>query len=82
MPEIFFILGRNEQHKIKNVYRPSIKVPNIIPVILEFFLQIFETYSNIKFHENPSSESQTVPCGQSEKHDKIDGHFSLFCKHA
>jgi hypothetical protein len=28
---------------------------------LEFSPQIFEKYSNIKFHENPSSGSQVVP---------------------
>jgi hypothetical protein len=30
------------------------------------FQQIFENYSNIKFHENPSSGSQVVPCGQTD----------------
>jgi len=33
---------------------------------LEFFLQIFEKYSNIKFHENPSSGSRVVPCGRTD----------------
>ena len=28
---------------------------------LEFCRQIFEEYSNIKFHENPSSGSRVVP---------------------
>jgi len=27
--------------------------------------QIFEKYSNIKFHKNPSSGNQAVPCGQT-----------------
>jgi len=27
--------------------------------------QIFENYSNIIFHENPSSGSRVVPCGQT-----------------
>ena len=35
-------------------------------VKLEFFRQIFEKYSNIKFHENPSSGSRVVPCGQTD----------------
>jgi len=48
----------------------------------QFFLQVFKTYSNIKFHENLSSGSQTVPSGQTDRHDKADGHFSLFCKQA
>ena len=30
---------------------------------LEFSQQIFKKFSNIKFHEDPSSES-VVPCGQ------------------
>jgi len=29
---------------------------------LEFSRQIFEKYSNIKFHDNPSSGSRVVPC--------------------
>ena len=33
---------------------------------LEFSQQIFEKYSNIKFHENPSSGSRVVPCGQTD----------------
>ena len=31
---------------------------------LEFSNQIFKKFSNIKFHEDPSSESQVVPCRQ------------------
>jgi hypothetical protein len=33
---------------------------------LEFSPQIFEKYSNIKFHENPSSGIKGVPCGQTD----------------
>jgi len=33
---------------------------------LEFSQQIFEKYSNILFHENPSSGTQVVPCGQTD----------------
>ena len=32
----------------------------------ELTRQIFEKYSNIKFHENPSSKSRVVPCGQTD----------------
>jgi len=32
-------------------------------IILEFSRQIFEKYSNINFHENPSSGSRVVPSG-------------------
>jgi len=33
---------------------------------LEFSRQIFEKYSNIKFHENPSIGSRVVPFGQTD----------------
>jgi len=33
---------------------------------LEFSRQIFTKYSNIKFHENPSSGSRVIPCRQTD----------------
>jgi len=33
----------------------------------EFFQQIFEKYSNIKFGENPSSGSWVDQCGRTDK---------------
>ena len=33
---------------------------------LEFSRQIFEKYSNIKFHENPFIGSRVVPCGRTD----------------
>jgi tRNA U38,U39,U40 pseudouridine synthase TruA len=33
---------------------------------LEFSRQILGKYSNIKFHENPSSGSRVVPCGRTD----------------
>jgi len=34
---------------------------------LESSRQIFEKYSNIKFHETPPSGSRVVPCGQTDR---------------
>jgi len=34
---------------------------------LEFSRQIFEKYSNIKFHENSSSGSRVVPRGRTDR---------------
>jgi hypothetical protein len=34
-------------------------------MILEVYQQMFETSSNIKFHENPSSGSRAVPFGMT-----------------
>jgi len=33
---------------------------------LQFSHKIFEKYSNMKFHENPTSGSRVVPRGQTE----------------
>jgi len=35
-------------------------------VKLEFSGQIFEKYSNLEFHENPSSGNRAIPCGQAD----------------
>jgi hypothetical protein len=48
----------------------------------EFSSQIFEKYPNIKFHENPTSDSQIVPCGWTDRHDEANTHFLQFCEHA
>jgi hypothetical protein len=34
---------------------------------LEFFRQIFENPSDIKFHENPFSGSRVVPCERTDR---------------
>jgi hypothetical protein len=34
---------------------------------LEFSQQVFEKYSNIKFHENPSIGSRAVPCERTDR---------------
>jgi len=49
---------------------------------LKFYLQIFEKYSNIKFHKNPSSDNRVVACGQTDgrtdKHDEANSRCSQF----
>ena len=48
--------------------------------------RIVEKYSNIKFHENPSSGSRVVLCGQTDgRTDRLDetkSHLSQFCGRA
>jgi len=53
-----------------------------ILIKLEFSRQIFEKYSNTKFHENPSSGSRVVPCVQTDRHDAVNSRFSQFCERA
>jgi hypothetical protein len=47
---------------------------------LGFSWQIFKKYSNIKFHENPSSGSLVVPCGWTDRQAdmiKLIVHFTV-----
>ena len=44
--------------------------------------RVFKKYSNIKFHENPSSGSRVVPCRQTDGHDKANSYSLQLCKHA
>jgi hypothetical protein len=46
-----------------------------ILVKLEFYRQIFEKYSNIKFHENPSRGSVVASRGRKDRHDEADSRF-------
>jgi hypothetical protein len=46
---------------------------------LEYFRQICEKFSNIKFHENPSSGSQTIP--RQTDLTKLLAVFAIFGMH-
>jgi hypothetical protein len=46
----------------------------------DFSRQIFEKYSDIKFHENTSSGGRVVPCRQTDRHDEANNCFSQLCK--
>jgi hypothetical protein len=48
------------------VHKPSCKISGLIFMKLDISREIFEKYSNIKFHENPSSGSRVLPCRQTE----------------
>jgi len=43
---------------------------------------MFEKFSNIKFHDNPSSGSWVVPCGWTDRLDETNSRFSQFCERA
>jgi hypothetical protein len=77
----WFSLSVTEPEAIKNVYWSSCYCYFcLILMKLEFSLQIFEKYSNIKFHEEPSGGSQTVPCGWMDSHHETNSRFSHFCE--
>jgi len=49
----------------------------------EFSGQILEKEINIKFHENPTSGSRVVSCGQkwqTDRHDEANSTFRNFAK--
>ena len=65
--ETYLMLRRNERDIIKNVYWYSYKKGPLLsdfnaPYI--FSIDFRKKYSNIKFHENPSTGSRAVPRGR------------------
>ena len=62
------IIRRIHQDVITNVSGRHVKYPLFLSFLmkLEFSQQFFKQYSNIKFHENPSSESRVFPCGRTD----------------
>ena len=42
---------------------------------LEFSRQIFEKYTNSKFHENYATMNPVFPCGQTDRHEEEDKSF-------
>jgi len=42
----------------------------------------FRKILDIIFHENLSSESRVVPCGQTDGPEEANSRFSQFCKSA
>jgi len=74
LSETSLILRRTETDVMKSVCRSSCKVTVIFFRLmkLEFPWKIFgKKYLNIKFHENPSSGSRVIACGQPD--GRIDG---------
>jgi len=49
----------------------------------ELYQQTLEKkYSNVKFHEKPSSGSRVVPCGRTDTHCEANSRFSEFYERA
>jgi len=51
-----------------------------ILIKLQFSRQIFEEYSDIKFHDNPSSGSRVGTCGRTDRYDEANSRFLRFCE--
>jgi hypothetical protein len=70
LSEILFVLRISERDMIKKMrICLRAKCPLFLSDFnkLEFSRQVFEKRSNIKFHENPSSGSRVVSCGQRDR---------------
>ena len=48
---------------------------------LECSRQVFEKYSNIKFHENPFSGSRVVSCGRTVRQDEVNSPFPFHLRY-
>jgi hypothetical protein len=68
LSETFLVLSITEPYLILNICWSSRKVPLFLFNFNEtrIFWQIFETYSKVKFHENPFIWSRVFPCGQTD----------------
>ena len=68
LSETFLILRRIKRDIIIYVHRSSCQVTVILVRFYSTWIspQILGKYPNIKFHQNPSSGSRVVPCGQTE----------------
>jgi len=73
---------------VTNVHRTSCKSPLICQIVmkLEFSQYSFEKYSIIKFHKNPPSGIEFVPCGLKDRggtdrqNDDANSHFLQLCE--
>jgi hypothetical protein len=66
-------------HKCALVFMFSTRYSCLILIKLQFTGHIFEKYSDIKFHENPSSGSRVIPCG-TDRHEVTNSRFSQFLR--
>jgi hypothetical protein len=72
---------QRDSHKCENIFMLSNRYSCRILMKLQFSRQTFGKSSNIKFHQNPSSGSQIVPCGRTDGHE-ANSRFSQICKSA
>ena len=74
------------RHKWAQVFMQSTRYFRQILIKREFSKQIFEKFSNIEFHENPSSGNRVVPFdrpyGLTDRHEEARSRFSQYLESA
>jgi hypothetical protein len=75
-----FVVLRRIQRDIVGLLESTRSCQVLTKVV--FSRKAFKTFSNIKFHENPSSGSRVVSCGLSERRDETNSRFLRFCESA
>jgi hypothetical protein len=78
LSEIFLILKRTERKMIKahiDLHVNCLLYLSDFDETWIFFDMVSKKSSNIKFHENPSSESRVVPCGWTGRSRDRDDEF-------
>ena len=82
MSETFLILRRNERDMIKMYIGLHVKDRLFLSDFkknLNFLDRFSKKYSDIKFHENPVSESRAVPCGRTDRQTDTTKPRVAFC---
>jgi hypothetical protein len=85
LSEPFLILRTTERDRSKSYIGLRVKTRQSCQILMkhEFSRQIFKKYSNIKFHENPSSGAELFHAGgQTDGHDEANSRSSSFCEGA
>jgi hypothetical protein len=78
LSETFLILRRIQRDIIINCIDLHVKYPLFQSDFNEtwIFATDFRKILDIKFHVHRSSGSRVVPCGQTDRHDEFNSHFS------
>jgi len=71
----FFLIKIEYDHKYRLVFMSTARYSWYSLMKPEFSLHIFEIYSNIKFHKNPSGGIRIVPCERTDGHDEGNSRF-------
>ena len=87
LSETILIVRRIQRDSTINLGTSSYQYQFFCHILIkhEFSRQIFEKYSDMKFHENPSSGNRVISMRtdrQTDNHGRANSRFSKFCERA